>query len=155
MTRRLSSAVMLALLALMLAAPGATAACAGPKTSLPAIEDEVMCPICGVPLVNAGGPQAENEREFIRDRVDECKSKEEIKSALVAEYGEEVLAVPGDSGFDLAAYVVPAAGILLAGVAVGIGALRWRRSRDEGSPASADATRPMPGLDEDLRRYDL
>jgi cytochrome c-type biogenesis protein CcmH/NrfF len=137
------------------AAPAWAAAC--PKTSLPAIESEVMCPICGVPLVNAGGPQAENEREFIRDRVDECKSKEEVKAALIAEYGDDVLALPGTSGFDLAAWVVPAAGILLAALAVAIGALRWRRSNDADRPAAApeDAVPDGPSIDEDLRRYDL
>ncbi|MBK5231133.1 MAG: hypothetical protein JJE27_08190, partial [Thermoleophilia bacterium] len=50
-------AALLAVCALLVpAAPAWAAAC--PKTSLPAIEDEVMCPICGVPLANAGGPQA-------------------------------------------------------------------------------------------------
>lgn len=115
-----------------------------------------MCPICGVPLVNAGGPQAENEREFIRDRVDECKTKENVKAALVAEYGDDVLALPGTSGFDLAAWIVPAAGIVLAGLALAIGALRWRRTgeaRDAVPGVAGDAN--APDLDADLRRYDL
>ena len=132
-----------------------------PKTSLPAIEDEVMCPICGVPLGNAGGPQAENEREFIRDRVDECKSKDEVKAALVAEYGDEVLSMPGSSGFDLAAYIVPGAGILIAAFALAFGAVRWRRSGGDGGtgedddPGDSSPPEGAGNLDADLQRYDL
>ncbi len=136
------------------AAPAWAMAC--PKTSLPDVEDEVMCPICGVPLVNAGGPQAEHEREFIRDRVDECKTKEEVKTALIAEYGDDVLALPGTSGFDLAAWIVPAVGILLAALAVAAGALRWRRRDDANRGGASNGADPDgPSIDEDLRRYDL
>lgn len=143
----------------------AAAAATCQRTSLPAIEKEVMCPICGVPLVNAGGQQAENERDFIRERVEKCESKEEIKAALVAEYGEEVLAVPGTSGFDLAAYLVPIAGLALAATALAIGALRWRRARDQAEAANdvvhdsgdagGDGSGDGDSLDADLRRYDL
>lgn len=158
-------AAMLAVFALLVPAAPAWAAC--PKTSLPAIEDEVMCPICGVPLANAGGPQAEHEREYIRDHVDACQSKRQIKDALVAEYGEEVLAMPGSSGFDLAAYLVPAGGLLLAALALAAGALRWRRGRDDDDAAGLGAGAESAGhagpgeppagadLDKDLQRYDL
>lgn len=138
-------------------APALAADC--PKTSLPAIEDEVMCPICGVPLGNAGGPQAENEREFIRDRVDECKSKDEVKAALVAEYGDEVLSMPGGSGFDLAAYIVPGAGILIAAFGLAFGAVRWRRSGREGTSGGDhgdfSSSEGADNLEADLQRYDL
>ena len=54
-----------------------------------------MCPICGVTLELATeSPQAIQEREFIRKRIAEGLTKDEIKDALVAEFGPEVLAVP-------------------------------------------------------------
>lgn len=157
---RLDRALALLLLSLIVAlvmAPAAASAAACPKTSLPEIEDEVMCPICGVPLVNAGGRQAENERDFIRGLVDKCKSKDEIKTALIGEYGDQVLAVPQKQGFGLAAYIVPVVGVALAAAAVAVGALRWRRRRDEDGSAdvpsaSAEATTE---IDADLQRYDL
>ena len=43
------------LLTLLMVAPLAYAETCQ-QTSLPAIQEEVMCVICGVPLVNAGGP---------------------------------------------------------------------------------------------------
>lgn len=154
---RLIAVLTAALLAL---APATAIAAECRVTSLPEIEDEVMCPICGVPLVNAGGQQAENEREFIRDLVDQCKTKQEIKAALIDEYGDEVLAMPDSDGFGLAAYLVPIGGIALAAVAVALGALRWRRGRGEAVDEPMADGGPPPGgeapdLDSDLRRYDL
>jgi cytochrome c-type biogenesis protein CcmH len=150
-----------------LAVLAAAAACAAlatpaaaqePQTSLPDIEDEVMCPVCGVPLELATeAPQAEQEREFIRDRIDRGQTKEEIKDALVAEFGPEVLALPEGEGFDLAAWLVPGAAIVLAGGAIFVGLRRWRRSGDRSEPPSGDALSPDDAerLDSDLARYEL
>jgi cytochrome c-type biogenesis protein CcmH len=131
---------------------------AAPKTNLADIEDEVMCPICGTTLGLSESPQAQREKDFIQRLIAEGKTKDEVKAALVAEYGQEVLAVPSDSGFDLAAWIVPAAGLLLAAIAIILGLRRWRRS------TAAEPT-PLPDgdldtdaeqrLDADLARYDL
>lgn len=149
----------LAAAALLLgAAPTAATAATCPKTSLGDIEDEVMCPVCGTSLELASeAPQAERQRAEIERLVASCASKEEIKERLVAELGEGVLALPGNSGFDLAAYIVPGLGILLAGGAVGAAAVGWRRARgDDGdeageAPSEASADR----LQDDLDRYEL
>lgn len=140
-------------LAFLLAAPVAEAAC--PKTSLPEIQDEVMCLICGVPLENAGGPSAEDQRTFIREHVEQCETKDQIKAALVDEYGPRVLAVPAKSGFDLTAWVVPIVVLLAALAGIAIGAVQWRRSRG-GDPLPEGAAGPDSAeLDADIQRYDL
>ena len=152
----------LVLLALVLALP-AVAAAQEPQTSLPDIEDEVMCPICGVTLELATeAPQAIQERAFIRERIAAGQSKDEIKDALVAEFGPEVLAVPETEGFDLAAWLVPGAAIVIAGVAIFVGLRRWRRAgrtTEEGGSAEARADELDPEesrrLDADLARYKL
>ena len=134
------------LLALVLA-PAAIAA--EPKTTLPDVEDEVMCVECGTALNVSTSPVADREREFIRRRIAEGKSKPAIKAALVEEYGPKVLAVPEGGGFDAAAWLVPGLLSLVALLGVGVAALRWRGRRDE-EPA-ADG----PELDpEDRRRLD-
>jgi len=145
--------VLLAALVVALALPAAAAAQC-PKTTLGDIEDEVMCPVCGTPLSLATeAPQAQRQRELIQRLIADCRSKEQIKAALVAEFGEGVLALPDDEGFDLAAYVVPAIGVLLAAGALGFAALRWRkrRPRAAGPPPAAAGSR----LDEDMDRYEL
>jgi cytochrome c-type biogenesis protein CcmH/NrfF len=129
---------------------------AEPRTDLADIEDEVMCPICGTALGLSESPQADREREFIRGLIAQGRTKDQIKDALVAEYGEDVLATPGDDGFDLAAWIVPGAAILLAAVAIAVGLRRWRREAgaiDEPrrpSLSAADDER----LRADLARYD-
>jgi len=144
----------MALVLLLLALPAAAAA----RVELPDIEDEVMCPSCNVPLNVAESPQAEDQRQFIRGLIARDASKAEIKAALVREYGEDVLAVPGGDGFGLAATVVPLAvvGGLVAVVVLLLP--RWRR-RAPAAPlagalgpslSTADAAR----LEEDLRRRD-
>ncbi|HEX2095950.1 MAG TPA: cytochrome c-type biogenesis protein CcmH [Solirubrobacterales bacterium] len=150
---RLHRVLLLALLALA-AAPAATAA---PQTSLADLEDEVMCPICGTLLELSNSPQAERQRVFIKRLVAQGAGEAEIKDALVAEYGREVLATPQGSGFDLSAYLVPAVAFVAAAFALAVGLRRWRRSgrddptRPDGSPSADDAER----LDADLARYDL
>ena len=131
-----------------------------PKTTLPDVEDEVMCPICGTALNLSGAPQADRERAFIRHQIAAGRTKEEIKDALVAQYGTEVLAEPPKSGFDLTAWLVPAAGILLAAVAIAVGLRRWRRAaRDDGEAPGPDGEPLEPAdaerLESDLARYDL
>ena len=87
-------------------------------------------PVCGVDLELASeSPQAIREREFIRGLIAEGQTKEQIKDALVAEFGDEVLALPDDEGFDLAAWLVPGAAIVVAAVAIFVGLRRWRRGR--------------------------
>ena len=148
--------IVLAALALALA-PATALAQDCPRASLGDIEDEVMCPVCGTPLNLASeAPQAQDERAYIQRLIDRCKSKDQIKRALVAQYGERVLALPGDQGDDnlgdVLVYVIPAVAILLAAIAVAFGASRWRRRRQ---PASDGPPVGNKRLDADMERYDL
>lgn len=142
--------------ALLLAAP---ALAATPRTSLPDVEDEVMCPICGTLLQLAESPQAQRERVFVKRQIAAGKSKAEVKDALVAQYGSAVLALPGGSGFDLSAYLVPAIAFLLAALGLALGLRRWRRAARPAGQAPPAAPGPRgedaERLDADLARYDL
>jgi cytochrome c-type biogenesis protein CcmH len=153
--RRLASLFAAVAGLLLLAAPAFAAA---PQTSLTDVEDEVMCPICGTLLELAESPQAQRERAYIRRLIAEGRTKEEIKDALVVQYGRGALALPEGSGFDLSAYLVPAIGFVLAVIALAVGIGRWRRSG--GTPPPGPATTAPRGddaerLEADLRRYDL
>ena len=147
-------ALTLALAALL--APAAAGFRPQPRASLPDIEDEVMCPVCGTLLELSESPQADRERVFIHKLIAEGRSKQQIKDALVAEYGSAVLATPRGSGFDLTAYLVPILAALVAATALILGVRRWRRSArpDEPEPA-APSGEEAEQLDSDLARYDL
>jgi cytochrome c-type biogenesis protein CcmH len=150
-----AAAIALALVVAALAASPSLAA--EPRASLTDIEDEVMCPICGTPLNLAAAPQAERQRAFIRRLIAEGRTKEEIKDALVREYGPEVLATPEGGGFDLAAWLVPGTGLLVAGAALVIGARRWRRRPETTHDPAAEQLDAADSerLRSDLARYDL
>ncbi len=158
--RKLPRAALPLLLMAALAVVPAASAAGAPQTTLSEIETEVMCPVCGTLLQLAEAPQAKRQKAFISRLIAEGKTEGEIKDALVAQYGDEVLALPRGSGFTLSAYLVPIVAFLVAVVALGLGIARWRRagdpphggsSPDGGGPSDEDSRR----LDADLARYDL
>lgn len=161
MIQRLAIAAVACVMAL---APGLAAA-ATPQTSLSEISSEVMCPVCGTLLELAESPQALREKAFIERLVQAGKSKAQIKSLLVAEYGNAVLALPQDSGFDLSAYLVPIVAFAIAAIALAFGVAKWRRAGGgSGGGGSSNGSGPAPRgpsaedserLDADLARYDL
>jgi cytochrome c-type biogenesis protein CcmH len=134
-------------------------AAAAPHASLIEIEKQVMCPVCGTLLQLAESPQALREKTFIRKLIAQGKTEAQIKDALVAEYGNEVLALPQGSGFSLSAYVVPIIAFVVAAVALALGVLRWRRAGGGGGRGKPGAAGPKGDdaerLDADLARYDL
>jgi cytochrome c-type biogenesis protein CcmH len=146
-----------AAMACVLLAGSGSAMAAAPRASLPDIEDEVMCPVCGVPLNIADAAQAQREREFIRALIARGYDKGQIKDALVAQFGPSVLALPRKSGFDLAAYAVPLGAGLVALAGLVTALVRWRRRGEEAEPTAAPALSGADArrLEEDLARYDV
>jgi cytochrome c-type biogenesis protein CcmH len=141
-------ALLAGMLALVLLAPAALAA--EPRASLTDIEDEVMCLECGTALNVSNSAVADQERAFIAELIAQGKTKQEVKDALVAEYGPRVLAEPADDGFELTAWLVPVLAAAAAFALVALTARRWRRARPVDADEPDDA-----GLDpDDARRLD-
>jgi cytochrome c-type biogenesis protein CcmH len=155
-TPRRAGLVLVALLAV--GVPAAPAAAAAPRASLPAIEREVMCVTCKIPLNVAQSPQADRERAFIQNLIDNGDDEAAIKHALVGQYGPSVLALPSNNGFDATAYLVPLAAFLALVAALAVLLPRWRRR----ARAQAQSTGAVPTLsaadsqrlDADLERFD-
>lgn len=160
MTRLARRPPLLALLLLALAGGSPPAAAAAqPQTSLPAMEQQVMCVVCRTPLSVANGPQADAQRRQIRRLIAQGKSEQQIKNVLVAQYGDRVLALPKDDGFNLAVYLVPIAAVAVALALLAFALPRWRRETRAraAAPAAAAPTvsaEDMRRLDEDLARRD-
>jgi cytochrome c-type biogenesis protein CcmH len=155
---RRAALLVAAIAALAPAAPALAQDC--PRTTLADVEDEVMCPICGTPLALATeAPQAQRQRAYIERLIADCRSKDEIKQALVAQFGEGVLALPGDQGEDdfgdVLVYVIPALGILLAIGGIALALVRWRRPRPATERAPALAGGESGRIDSDMERYEL
>jgi cytochrome c-type biogenesis protein CcmH len=155
--RRLAAALVLVIALAATAATGSAAPVQ--RTSLNAVESEVMCVSCGVPLAIADSPQADAERAEITEQIKQGKTKQQILDNLVSTYGDRVLATPKHKGFGLVAYIVPIVIVLLAIAALAVYLPRWRRNRDPTStiapdgPALTDADSQR--LAEDLARYDV
>ena len=133
-------ALLTLLAALLLAAPAQAQ-----RTSLPDIEDEVMCVECGTVLSVSNSPVAQQERDFIRRQVAAGKTKDQIKAALVDEYGEDVIADPKTPWM----WLVPVITALVAATGIGFAIRRWR-----GRGPTAEPVLPPPLSPEDARRLD-
>jgi cytochrome c-type biogenesis protein CcmH len=152
-------ALLVSVVVALAAAPPALACNAHPTLSQ--LEGQVMCPVCGTTLDQSESPAAQQIKRAISARIRARQSDCEIKDALVANYGDAILAAPRKSGFGLLAWWLPVAGIVLAGVAIGVAAWRWsRRSEPE---ATFDPSQNGHGaldpalerrLDEELARFD-
>ena len=145
----------LAALAALVLVPAAAAS----RPSLAELEGEVMCPVCGTTLDQSDAPAARQIERFIKRRIAAGDSEQKIKDALVANYGEAILASPPRHGFGLLAWWVPLAGVVIAGALLGWGIWRWSRGREPlGGPAPAGAAAIDPALDrrldDELQRFD-
>jgi cytochrome c-type biogenesis protein CcmH len=153
--RRLLGAL---LLAAAVACP-VSAAAAVARTSLPAIERQVMCVTCKIPLNVAQSPQADRERAFIQGLIDQGEDEAQIKNALVNQYGPTVLGLPRAHGFDLTVYLVPLAVLLTLIATLAVLLPRWRRhararQADQAAPTPALAAGDAARLEADLARFD-
>jgi cytochrome c-type biogenesis protein CcmH len=121
-----------------LATPSALAAT--PKTSLTAVEADVMCVSCRESLAVAQSPQAHAERSFIRTLVAQGYNKRQIEQALVAQYGPAVLGKPPAHGFNLTVYVLPPAIVLLGIAILALTLPRWRRQAQQRRGTKSETT---------------
>lgn len=126
------------------------------KTTLHVIEQQVMCVTCAIPLEVAESPAADDERAYIVSLINEGLSVAQIKHRLVVQYGDAVLDLPPNRGFNTIFYVLPIAGGLAAIALLAILLPRWRRRNPPNGPtggpalSAADTAR----LDADLAKFD-
>lgn len=135
-------AVLLAIVALI-ALPGFAAA-----LTVGDVAREVRCPTCNTPLDVSNAPVAQDMKAYIARRIEAGWSKQRIIDGLVGEFGQQVLATPPKSGFDLIAWIVPGLAVALGLLAIPVVARTWARRGHE--PTAA----PPAISDEDRRRLD-
>jgi cytochrome c-type biogenesis protein CcmH len=124
------------------------------------LEAELVCITCHAPLDESNSPLAAQMKSFIRKKIAAGWTGDQIKNYFVAELGPQVLAVPGRSGFDLFAWLLPFAAIVCGAAAVGVGARAWLKNRDDDTPPDSTEVGPAlaPNLelrvDQELARFD-
>jgi cytochrome c-type biogenesis protein CcmH len=144
-------AALLAVLGALVVAGTATAA----PPNAADLEAEIVCPVCETTLDQSNAPIAQRMKTFIRVRIAAGDSETEIKDALVAEFGSEVLAEPPGGGFGLLAWLLPLTALVAGAVVVGLLIRSWsgRRRSDSGDDADLDPQLERL-VDEELARFD-
>jgi cytochrome c-type biogenesis protein CcmH/NrfF len=134
----------------------AAAACRTPHTALAKLEGEIMCPTCHTTLDQSDSAAAQRIEHHIQVLIAQCKTEQEIKADLVANFGAGILAAPPHKGFDLLAWWLPLGGVIAGAIAVAFGVWRWSRARgpDDEPPASGLDEETERRLDEMLARLD-
>ena len=123
-----------AIVVLLLVLVPSVALAAQPQFSMTEIETELMCPTCQTRLDLSHAPAAEQIRSYVEQKRAQGWTKQQVKDALVKDFGPSVLAAPPASGIGLVAWLVPA-GLVIGGVGVVIAlTLVWRRRRGPGEP---------------------
>jgi cytochrome c-type biogenesis protein CcmH len=144
--------VLLIVIAALLVAPAAHASEQHP--TLPELEGEVMCPVCGTTLDQSDSPAAQQIKRVISNAIAAGQTKSQIKQRLVADYGEAILAAPRRKGLGWLAWMLPIVGLLAAAVLVGFGAWRWSSAR-EPAPAPTPLDPALERrLDDELARFE-
>jgi cytochrome c-type biogenesis protein CcmH len=144
----------LAVVAVLAALVAAGAASAAPPNAAD-LESEIVCPVCETTLDQSNAPIAERMKAFIRARIAAGDSEQEIKDALVAQFGEGVLAKPPGGGFGLLAWLLPLVALVIGAIAVAFAIRSWSRRRprtlSEDEPLDPELERLV---DEELARFD-
>jgi cytochrome c-type biogenesis protein CcmH len=110
--------------------------------------------VCETTLDQSNAPIAEKMKLFIRTRIAAGDSERQIKDALVAEFGPEVLAEPPGGGFGLLAWLLPLGALIVGAVAVAYLVRSWARRRDF-EPVVDELDPELDRLvDEELARFD-
>jgi cytochrome c-type biogenesis protein CcmH/NrfF len=143
---------LLAALALSIALCGSAAGGAAADQNWYSTVAQFMCVSCHEPLNQVNSPQALSEKQALRGLIARKLTLDQIKTAMVAQYGSQVLARPPASGFNLTIYILPPA-VLLGGLALLAYTLpKWRERARRTAGARLAAAAPLDA--DDARRLD-
>ncbi len=143
-----------AIAAACLIALPAPAWAAGADWSPADLESQLMCLVCNQRLDQSESAFADQIRAVIQQKHDAGWSEQRVKDYLVARYGEEILAAPPKHGFDLLAWVVPGAVLLLGAAVAAALAVAWSRSRTPSPPGAGVDPVVEARIDAELERFE-
>ncbi len=112
----------------------------------------LMCPAClshNEILANGQDAGAEQAKEDIKRRLAAGQTKEEIINAYVALYGEQILAVPDKSGFNLMAWLLPPVALAGGAAFVYLAVRGWVKNHSGRRNITRDAGPAIDPVDED------
>lgn len=79
------------------------------------IDGMLMCPVCPSQTIDqAQVPISKQMRQLVREKLAQGESREQILGYFAGVYGQDILAAPPKTGFNLIAWTVPVLGVLAA-----------------------------------------
>jgi cytochrome c-type biogenesis protein CcmH len=147
-----SAMLVLAVLLAALALVAPVAATNPPRAA--DLESELVCPVCKTTLDQSNAPVANRMKGYIRARIAAGDSEQQIKDALVAQFGPGVLAKPPGGGFGLLAWLLPLVGLGAGAAIVALLVWSWSRRRPPGPPAEPLDPMLERRVDEELARFE-
>lgn len=122
-------------------------------TTVNEVASQLVC-TCGCTMIvsdcNCG--TADDMRALIQSKIDQGMDKGAILGSFVSQYGEKVLAAPTKSGFNLTAWILPFAALLVAGVVVTLVIRTWVRATQEAPTPELSSQAIDPQVRERLKR---
>jgi len=108
---------------------------------------ELMCPVCDGQTIDGSNAQiAIDMRLKVRERLEAGDTNAEVRDYFVDRYGEEILAAPERSGFNLLAWVVP---IVIVVGGIGIALVTIKNLRKAGLQAQEENVLSQPSQEDD------
>ena len=114
---------------------------------------ELMCPVCGGQTIDGSNAQiAIDMRLKVRERLAAGDTNAEVRDYFVVRYGQEILAAPERSGFNLLAWIVPVV-IVFGGIGIALITIKNMRktaaqTNSAGGKAASSSNNPS-----DLSNY--
>ncbi len=153
--RRKAPRMLVAAMFLAAAAIAVAGASAAERPTTEQIAQGLTCQCgCGLTVANCNHPSC-NFSVPLRAQIDSMIGRGMDRARIIgwfrAKYGEKILSAPTTEGFNLLAWVIPFAAIVLGGAIVAFAAMRWHRAAAP-APASGDTPLTERPLDRELRR---
>ncbi|HEY2811976.1 MAG TPA: cytochrome c-type biogenesis protein [Acidimicrobiales bacterium] len=92
------------------------------------LEQSIKCPVCrGQSVAESDSEASKAIRTEIERRIADGQSDSEIRSYFSQTLGADILLRPPSSGWGGVVWVLPIAGLVIAGAGIGLAFFRWRR----------------------------
>jgi cytochrome c-type biogenesis protein CcmH len=114
---------------------------------------ELMCPVCDGQTIDGSNAQISIDMRLkVRELLNAGDTNAEVKDYFVVRYGQEILAAPESSGFNLLAYIVPVF-IVLGGIGIALITIKNMRKSAAQANSSNGQTESTSNNPDDLSNY--
>ncbi len=117
------------------------------------VGDNLLCYACaGEALNNCRSGCGDQMRDFIKQMIEEGKTKKEILDYFEAQFGEEILSIPPKRGFNLVAYYAPYVAFLIGLLVAFLFVRKWTASGEKKSLTKKQSEEEKTLMSDDIQK---